>query len=172
MAPPCRLPGLPQGHRPHHRIPGPGWMGSARIHGTQRSWPTFLEKKKSSLARYGERHLEQFGRDRGLCRLGGAKEGSRGEALRLQVGLGYCCRGSLAKIRQELDTECGFRRERGWEGVGGGEWEVAPAALLRAPWEVCLLPAQGCWIDGSRPAALPEDAAHHRGTETWGAGSP
>lgn len=42
------------------------------------------------------------------------------------MGLGHCCRGSLAKIRQELGTECGFRRAGGRGGAGVGGWEAAP----------------------------------------------
>lgn len=40
--------------------------------------------------------------------------------MRLQVGLGHNCRGSLAKIRQVLDTKFRFRMARGWVGWGVG----------------------------------------------------
>lgn len=42
-----------------------------------------------------------------------------------------------------------------------GSWE-ALAALLRVPWEVGLLVAQGCWIDGSRPAVRLVEAPQPR----------
>lgn len=79
------------------------------------------------------------------------------------MGLGHCCRGSSTKTRRELAKESRFRRARGWGGegrggLGSGGVEAAPAALLRAPWEVDLLPGQGCGMGGSRRAARSEEA--------------
>lgn len=72
----------------------------------------------------------------------GSFEATGGSGTQLRGVLGKDPTGAGHEVRVQDGARLG----------GVGSWE-ALAALLRVPWEVGLLVAQGCCIDGSRPAA-------------------
>lgn len=109
-----------------------------------------------------------------LRAVGSACSGRRGRKPRgLQVGLGHCCTRSSAKIRRELAAESGLLRARGRGGLGRGGAETAPAAVVRAPWEVRLFPVPRTGVLDRREQtcrAFRGSARATGGSETWGAG--